>query len=323
MASGNQAIVSAVDEREALTSRTIPKMTLSTSSNPLTAALAHASAQTSHEDRARARFEVPGTAILTGGTGNVAMAAAHALFEHGTESIALLDLPAAFESSEAAISALRARFPTKSLHWISCDVTSQTSVEQAVAQAAIVMGGVTTLCCFAGIVNSVHATETSAEAFRRVMDVNLTGSFLVAQAVAKQMIRQNQEILASNLSAPIPGYSILFTASISAHATNFPQPQVAYNASKTALLSTTKSLAAEWAVHGIRVNSISPGYLDTILNAGDGLADFRPQWAARCPMGRMGDVEEVTGAVIFLSSPRAGRYITGTDIVVDGGATVF
>jgi sorbose reductase len=119
------------------------------------------------------------------------------------------------------------------------------------------------------------------------------------------------------------GGSILFTASISGHATNYPQPQVAYNASKAATISMTKNLAAEWAIHGIRVNCISPGYMDTILNAGDNLAPIRDLWASRCPMGRMGDPEEVTGPVVMLCSKRAGRYITGADILVDGGAACF
>jgi hypothetical protein len=113
------------------------------------------------------------------------------------------------------------------------------------------------------------------------------------------------------------GGSIVFTASISAHSVNFPQPQVAYNVSKGALLQLKSSLAAEWARHGIRVNSVSPGYMDTVLNEGAGLAPVREIWARRNPMGRMGDPSELAGTVILLCSP-AGRYINGADILVDG-----
>lgn len=113
------------------------------------------------------------------------------------------------------------------------------------------------------------------------------------------------------------GGSIIFTASISAHRVNYPQPQVAYNVSKGAILQLKSSLAAEWAQYGIRVNSISPGYMDTILNAGEGLESTRQIWAARNPMGRMGDPSELVGVVILLCSP-AGRYINGADILVDG-----
>ena len=115
----------------------------------------------------------------------------------------------------------------------------------------------------------------------------------------------------------------MFTASISAHHVNYPQPQAAYNVSKIGVTHLTRNLAAEWAVHGIRVNCISPGYLDTVLNAGDNLKDVRNVWASRCPMGRMGDVDEITPSVVLLSSKRAGRYITGTDLIVDGGAMCF
>ena len=102
----------------------------------------------------------------------------------------------------------------------------------------------------------------------------------------------------------------MFTASISGHRVNFPQPQVAYNVSKSALLALKSSLAAEWARYGIRVNSISPGYMDTILNEGDGIAPSRKIWASRNPMGRMGVPTELTGAIVLLSS-EAGSYMTG------------
>jgi sorbose reductase len=150
--------------------------------------------------------------------------------------------------------------------------------------------------------------------WRKTLDVNTTGSFLCAQAAAKQMATQK---------CSAPGCSITLTASISAHRVNFPQPQVAYNVSKAAIVSLKSSLAAEWAVHGIRVNSISPGYMDTILNAGEGnIKTARETWAARNPMGRMGAVGELDGVCVLLAS-RAGSYLNGADFVVDGGAICF
>ena len=177
-----------------------------------------------------------------------------------------------------------------------------------------VLGPISHLLCFAGVVGCTPALEMTVEDWRRTHDINLTGSFLCAQAFAKQLLELPIETR--------PRGSIVFTASISAHATNFPQPQAAYNSSKTALLSLCKSLAAEWSVHGIRVNTISPGYMDTILNEGTGLENARSIWAERNPMGRMGDPWELTGPLILLCS-NAGRYINGADLVVDGGAMVF
>jgi len=104
--------------------------------------------------------------------------------------------------------------------------------------------------------------------------------------------------------------SMLLVASISAHRTNYPQPQAAYNASKAALISLKTSLAAEWAVHGIRVNTISPGYMDTVLNEGEGLEVARRTWCERNPMGRMGVPEELTGPVVLLCS-HAGSNMRG------------
>ncbi|KIW26059.1 uncharacterized protein PV07_09188 [Cladophialophora immunda] len=298
------------DERSALTSRIIPTMSLSTAENPLTAPLAPIQA-TSPTDRAAARFQVEGNAVLTGGAGTLALVSARALLEHGASGVALMDLQATIHASSQAISQLKEDFPNASIHTIQVDVTSESDVDKAFHVASDLMGSVDMLCCFAGIVGCVHSISATASQFRKVIDVNLTGSFLCAQAAAKRMVESKF------------GGSIVFTASISAHATNYPQPQAAYNVSKAGVAHLTQNLAAEWAVHGIRVNCISPGYMDTVLNAGDNLKPVRDVWASRCPMGRMGDVEEITGPVVLLSSRRAGRYITGADLRVDGGALCF
>ncbi|KAL8643621.1 MAG: hypothetical protein Q9226_008235 [Calogaya cf. arnoldii] len=84
----------------------------------------------------------------------------------------------------------------------------------------------------------------------------------------------------------------------------------------------TRCLAAEWAVHGIRINSLSPGYMDTRLNASEDLTDVLPTWFERTPMGRMGNKEELIGPVILLASS-AGSFMTGADLRIDGGYTLF
>jgi sorbose reductase len=297
------------NERDALTLRSIPTMTLSTEKNHLTAVLRQDESATP-SSRAAARFGVEGNAVITGGAGTLGLAVARALLEHGAASVTLLDLPATLESSSEQIEKLRASFKARAqkIRTIPVDVTSAQMVEDTISQAVSDVGGVDILCCLAGIVSCVASVSATQSQFQKVIDVNLTGSFLCAQAVAKYMISQTR------------GGSIVFTSSISAHHTNFPQPQVAYNVSKAAVLHMTRNLAAEWAVYGIRVNSISPGYMNTILNAGDNLKPIREIWAASCPMGRVGDVEEITAPFVLLNSKRGGRYITGVDIVVDGGA---
>ena len=298
------------DERAALVSRTIPTMTLSTTENPLTAPLPPV-ASVSPAERAAARFHVEGNAVLTGGAGTLALASARALLEHGLSGLTLMDLQPTIDNSKASISELKSNFPGVPIHTVHVDVTSETAIDKAFGDAQKLMGSIDILCCFAGIVGCVHSISASPSQFRKVVDVNLTGSFLCAQAVAQQMIQSGK------------GGSILFTASISAHSTNYPQPQAAYNVSKAGVAHLTHNLAAEWATHGIRVNCVSPGYMDTVLNAGDNLKPVRDIWDSRCPMGRMGDIEEITGPVVLLSSKRGGRYITGADLRVDGGALCF
>lgn len=302
--------LAAQDERTALTSRILPTMTLSVASSPLTAPLPPVESNSPTARRA-ARFQIQGAAVLTGGAGTLALTSARALLEHGLSSLTLMDLQSTIDNSASTISKLKADFPRASIHVVHVDVTSESAVERAFNDAMAIMGSIDILCCFAGVVGCVHSISASASQFRKVIDINLTGSFLCAQAAAKHMIDSKT------------GGSILFTASMSAHSTNYPQPQAAYNVSKAGVAHLTHNLAAEWAVHGIRVNCLSPGYMDTVLNAGDALKPVRDIWASRCPMGRMGDPEEITGPVVLLSSQRAGRYITGAEIRVDGGALCF
>jgi NAD(P)-dependent dehydrogenase (short-subunit alcohol dehydrogenase family) len=196
------------------------------------------------------------------------------------------------------IDELAAEFPAAKIKSKKVDITDDVAVNEAVVETAQLLGSVNILLCFAGVVGCTHAIAMTAAEWRRTLDINTTGSFLCAQAAARQMIVQES------------GGSIVFTASISGHRVNFPQPQVAYNVSKAALLTLKNSLAAEWARYGIRVNSISPGYMDTILNEGQGIAEARAVWANRNPMGRMGSPSELTGAVVLLSSS-AGTYMNG------------
>lgn len=140
--------------------------------------------------------------------------------------------------------------------------------------------------------------------FRHLIDINLTGSFLVSQACARHMIAQKT------------GGSIVFLASIAGSRVLHPQQQCAYNASKAAVTQLAKSLAAEWAQHGIRVNTIAPGYMDTALNREALLEGQKKHWASMTPMGRLGRPDELNGLAVFLASD-ASRFVTGAHILAD------
>lgn len=245
---------------------------------------------------------------MTGGAGTLALTNARALLEHGLTGLVLWDLNPAHSAEQ--IRSLQQDFPDANITTDRVNVTDAAQVQEAAAKAVRDLGSIDILCCFAGVVGCHNAIDMSPEEWRRTFDVNTTGAFICAQAVAKTMV-----------AAESPG-TIVFIASISAHRVNFPQPQAGYNASKAALLSMKSSLAAEWARYGIRVNTISPGYMDTILNEGEGLEEARKTWTGRNPMGRMGQPEELTGPLVMLCSS-AGSYVTGADLVVDGGQICF
>ncbi|KAF9872386.1 hypothetical protein CkaCkLH20_10213 [Colletotrichum karsti] len=295
--------------RDQLKFRAPPSMQLSDgSATSMTAPPQPVSSNVSPSERANARFAVTGNAIITGGAGDIGSVACRALLEHGLQGLAIFDLHP--DAGNKTVASLQAEFPEAKITFTRVDVTDGDAVAQAVAEAERDVGPISTCLCFAGIAFATHALEITPQQWRTMLEVNTTGAFLCAQAVAKSMVSRGT------------GGVIILMASISAHITNFPQPQVHYNAAKAAILSIKKSLAAEWARYGIRVNSISPGYMDTILNEGEGLEEHRQAWRQRNPYGRMGKPEELTGAVILLAS-KAGNYITGADILVDGGISVF
>ncbi|KAL2210152.1 NAD(P)-binding protein [Sarocladium strictum] len=273
-----------------------------------TAAPAPIPANVPPAERAKNRFAVTGNAIVTGGGGGIGSVACRAMLEHGLQGLAIFDLN--HDEAMSTIRDLQKDFPDAVITFSKVNVTDADSVTKAVHEAEANIGPINLLLCFAGITHAVHALDLTPHDWRKMFEVNTTGAFLCAQAVAKSMANRGT------------GGSIILTASISAHAANFPQPQVHYNASKAALLSVKGSLAAEWARYGIRVNTISPGYINTVLNEGDWLAGHRSIWAERNPYGRMGEPEELTGAIVLLASG-AGSYITGADILVDGGITTI
>ncbi|XDG08640.1 hypothetical protein ABKA04_008255 [Annulohypoxylon sp. FPYF3050] len=296
-------------ERSDLTTRVLPQISLGDGSpGSLTAPPPPLSREIPAITRAQERFHITGNAIVTGGAGDLGFAACNALLEHGLEGLMIFDMNPA--EAQARVKALESDFPAAKIRFLKVDVTDEDGVNAAVDETVKLLGGVSILLSFAGMVACGHALDWSAKDWNRVVNVNTIGGFLVARAIARTMIERGI------------GGSMVFIASISGHRVNFPQPQVSYNVSKAGVVAMVKSLAGEWAKYGIRVNSISPGYMNTILNEGDGLDDARKMWASRNPMGRMGEPDELSGAIVTLVS-RAGSYINGSDLLVDGGQTLF
>jgi len=201
---------------------------------------------------------------------------------------------------------LRARYGRR-VFALQCDVSDAESVKTMVAACVKELGGLDFAVNNAGVVDFYPLEEAGLEEWMRVINVNLVGTMLCAQAAAKVMIAQGT------------GGAIVNMASISARIVNVPQRTSSYVTSKAAVLHLTRSMAVEWARYGIRVNSVSPGYISNPLND-----DFpaAQQWREATPQKRMGRADELTGAFLYFASD-ASTYTTGSDLVVDGGYTLL
>ena len=247
------------------------------------------------------------TAVLTGGARGIGLAIARSLAANGA-NIALFDL---LETASETADGLAAEFGVSAVG-LRVDVTDRDAVFDAVRSVSKEIDVPQILLTAAGIEINGDSVDVTATEWRKVIDVNLTGTFFAAQAFAAEL-----------LSAGRPG-SAVFVASMSGSIVNVPQWAASYNASKAAVMHLAKSLAVEWAGRGIRVNSISPGYVLTDLT--QALIDKDPtlldDWVARIPLGRMATPEDLTGLVAFLASDASG-YLTGRDLVIDGGYTAI
>ena len=240
--------------------------------------------------------------IITGASGGIGSTLAKELAARGA-MLALVDLD--LEKSKILAEELEHLHKVKVVPY-ECDVTRPESVDSMMESFIKDFGQIDFGINNAGIANIEKALEISYDDFKKVIDVNLNGVFLTAQAQAKAMVKQNT------------GGSIINTASMSAHVVNIPQTIANYCASKAGVKHLTKALAVEWAKHNIRVNSVSPGYIATELVSE--MKSYHAGWKSQIPMDRLGKPEDLLGLFIYLISD-SSAYMTGSDLVIDGGYT--
>lgn len=247
-------------------------------------------------------FDLKGRkALVTGGAVGIGRGCALALARAGAE-VAIVDRDA--EAGTKTAEEIRSQ--GGSSLFAACDVTDQSQVQAMVEQVVAQFGRLDIAVNNAGIAILGADEEIDQAAWDKVVAVNLTGTFLCAQAEAQQMIRQT----------PTEG-KIINIASMSATIANC---NASYDASKAGVVHMTKTLAAEWGRYNINVNCISPSYVLTPMHASTPLV-VRERIRQLTPLGHVQRPEDLHGAVIFLASA-ASDYVTGLDLMVDGGHTL-
>jgi NAD(P)-dependent dehydrogenase (short-subunit alcohol dehydrogenase family) len=239
-------------------------------------------------------------AVVTGGARGIGLEAAKALQENGAK-VVIVDINT--EAGEKAAKELGTDF-------VRTDLTRSAEVNRLAAEVRSKHGRIDIAFNNAGIAVNAPSEECSDEDWHKVININLHAVFYCCREFGKAMLEQGKG-------------SIINTASMSGIISNTPQPQSAYNVSKAGVIMLTKSLAGEWAKRGVRVNSISPGYIGTEMTKhGMSNPEWQADWLKFTPMGRVGEPREVATAVVYLASD-ASSYFTGSNLVVDGGYTCW
>jgi NAD(P)-dependent dehydrogenase (short-subunit alcohol dehydrogenase family) len=244
------------------------------------------------------------TVLVTGAGSGIGARVAVGLAEAGAD-VSCVDLPGqrgGAEDTAARIDAIGRRSAV-----IDADVTDASSIDAAVAAHESDLGPLDHALNCAGVNHGAHAEEMDPADFRRVVDVNLTGVYLSCRAEARRMLERGRG-------------SIVNIASMSATIANRGLWQAHYNSSKAGVKHLTTTLATEWAARGVRVNALSPGYIETAMISGPEWADKKEGFARDTPMGRLGTPDDLVGPVVFLLSD-AASYVTGADLLADGGFT--
>lgn len=241
------------------------------------------------------------TILVTGGASGIGLAIVEAVLREGWRAIVADREQTSLDHcrEHLAQSGDRVRFE-------ALDVGDENAVVRSIARCASEFGPIGGVVNSAGIASDVPVLETSAALFRKILEVNLIGSFIVSREVARHMQDHG-------------GGSIVNIASVSGIRGN--SGRVAYGASKGGVITMTKVMAVELATKGIRVNAIAPGPVETPLVREVHTAEARAEWLNRVPMNRYGQPSEIAGTAVFLLDGSKSSYITGQTISVDGGFT--
>jgi NAD(P)-dependent dehydrogenase (short-subunit alcohol dehydrogenase family) len=240
--------------------------------------------------------------LISGGSSGIGLATAERFLEEGSRVFVC-----GVDADEVA-AAVADLAPRGEISGLACDVSAEADVARLMVEATRALGGVDVLVNNAGIARRDPFLAITPADWDRILEVNLRGMFLVAQAVSRHLVERGDGGVIINMCS---------TNGIAGE-----EDYAHYNASKGGVLLLTKTMAAELGSRGIRVNALCPGYIQTPLNASIAAGldpDFADRYAReRIPLGRAGTVEEVAAAYAFLASDDAS-FVTGATLVVDGG----
>jgi NAD(P)-dependent dehydrogenase (short-subunit alcohol dehydrogenase family) len=249
------------------------------------------------------RFRVDGkVALVTGAGSGLGRQFALTLAEAGAAVALAARRRAKLEETEALIEEVGG-----SALCLELDVTDTLSITSCVRHVKSELGSPDILVNNAGIARQGFLTDISEEDWDAVLDTNLKGVFMMAQAVAKEMIRAGK------------GGSIINIASILGLGVS--KALASYIAAKAGVVNLTRAMALEWSLHNIRVNALAPGYFVTEINEKQFEQGAHDLVRQAVPMGRVGEMAEISGPLLLLAS-EAGSYMTGSIITVDGGHLV-
>jgi len=242
-------------------------------------------------------------ALVTGAAGGLGAAIALGLARDGFDLAVTSRQPERLEGTVSAIKAMGRRAVP-----ISLELRSAPSAERAVAGAVEALGGLEVLVNNAGITARTPAVDIKLEEWEDVYRVNTTGALLMSQQMVRHLLANKRRGCIINIAST---HGLI----------GFPQ-RLSYGTSKGALVQMTRMLAIEWAPHGIRVNAIAPGTVETPSRVEFFAANpaTREAMIKRVPVGRFATPEEIAGMACYLASP-AASYVTGQILVLDGGLT--
>ncbi|KAK4684202.1 hypothetical protein P7C73_g5997, partial [Tremellales sp. Uapishka_1] len=266
-------------------------------------------------------FDLRGkTAVVTGAARGLGWAFAEALASAGC-NIAILDI---LTEPSATLDELRGLYNVKVAYY-KTDITLRTDVNEKISRIESEFSSIDINVNAAGVVTDESFLTTSDQTIRTTFEVNFTGSFLVAQACANSMVKRYQQVHGSVPASQPDTGTIIFIASIATYISTSVQKISCYTASKAAIKGLVKPLSMELAPYGIRVNSLSPGYMmtDMMRNLQKLQPDIVRQFEKETLFGRIGLPEELKGAILYLCSAQASGWYNGQDLLVDGGASVY